>query len=168
MYKNKKIYVVGGGDSAVEHSLFLTKFSNVTLIHRRDTLRASTIMQRRLFANEKITVIFDTVITSLQGDTKLRCMTIKDLKTGVEQKVQVDGLFYGLGLTPNSEIFKGQLDMDSEGYLKTFGGTTQTSLYGIYACGDVVDKKYKQAVMASGDGCKAALDLEDYFHSQEE
>lgn len=166
LYKNKKIVVVGGGDSALEHAMFLTKFSNVTLIHRRDTFRASKIMQNKLFANNKINIIYDTVITNLKGNERLNSITCKNVKTNEEFDLEVDGLFYGLGLTPNSKLFDGILDMDSEGYIlknKKSEFETATSVAGIFVAGDVSDKIYKQAIVASGDGCKAALDVNNYL-----
>lgn len=166
LYKNKKIIVVGGGDTAMEQSNFLTKFSNVTLIHRRDTFRASKIMQDKVLNNPKIKIIYDTVVTELKGDDKLTSIKCQNLKNNEEFDLEVDGLFYGLGLTPNSKLFKGILNMDPEGYIlknKESEMETSTSVKGIFVAGDVSDKIYKQAIVAAGDGCKAALDVNNYL-----
>lgn len=166
LYKNKTIFVVGGGDSALEYAIFLTKFSNVILIHRRDTFKASKIMQTKLFANPKINIIYNTVVTELHGDDKLASITCKNMKTNYLFTLQADALFYGLGLTPNSKLFVGKLDMDAEGYIirkKSHEYETATSIDGIFVAGDVHDKVYKQAIVAAGDGCKAALDVNLYL-----
>lgn len=160
LYKNKKIVVVGGGDSAIEEALFLTKFSKVTLIHRRDTFRASKIMCDKLVANPNVEIIWDTIITKLCGDKKLQSVGCLNLKTGISFELEVDGLFYGLGLTPNSELF--QPALTNEGYIvkdPQKGYETSTAVDGIFVAGDVADKIYRQAVVASGEGCKAALDV---------
>jgi thioredoxin reductase (NADPH) len=165
LYKNKRIVVVGGGDSAMEEALFLTKFSNVTLIHRRDEFRASKIMQDRVKQNPKINIVYNTEIIELNGKSKLESIGCKNNITGENFSMLVDGLFYGLGLTPNTEIFKHFLAADSEGYLlknpKSY--ETSASIKGIFIAGDSTDKHYKQAVVACGDGCKAALDVIDYL-----
>ena len=175
LYKNKKIVVVGGGDSALEHAIFLTKFSDVTLIHRKDAFRASKIMQDRVLNNPKIKIIYDTVIKELNGskDNKnnkgLESITIKNLKTNEESELKVDGLFYGLGLTPNTQLFKGLLDMDEAGYIiknPIDNLETMTSIEGVFVAGDVSDKIYRQAVVAAGDGCKAALDVVNYLNEK--
>lgn len=167
LYKNKKIIVVGGSDTAVEHALFLTKFSNVTLIHRRDTLRASKIMQKRLLAHPKIYIIYDTVIKELRGNKKLESITIVNVKTGETKDLAVDGLFYGLGLRPNTELFKGVLNMDNEEYITKMpynNYETMTSIPGVFVAGDVSDKIYRQAIVAAGDGCRAAMDVNNYLN----
>lgn len=166
LYKNKKIVVVGGGDSALEMGLFLTKFSDVILIHRRDTFRASKIMQSKLFENKRVKIIYDTAITKLHGTDKLTAITCKNIKTNEEFDLEVDGLFYGLGLTPNSQLFKNILELDTDGYIqknKESKYDTATSVDGIFVAGDVHDKIYRQAIVAAGDGCRAALDVNDYL-----
>ena len=166
LYKNKKIIVIGGGDSAVEEATYLTKFSDVILIHRRDTFRASKVMQQKLFDNPKIKIIYDTIVTKLHGDNTLTSITCKNIKTNETFNLEVDGLFYGLGLTPNSQLFKDQIELDEDGYImknKTSKYETATSVNGIFVAGDVADKVYRQAVVAAGDGCKAALDVNDYL-----
>jgi len=166
LYRNKKIVVVGGGDTAMEQSNFLTKFSEVILIHRRDTFRASKIMQEKVLNNPKIKIIYDTVVTELRGEEKLTSIKCQNLKTNEESELDVDGLFYGLGLTPNSKLFKGIINMDPEGYIlknKESELETATSVEGVFVAGDVSDKIYKQAIVAAGDGCKAALDVNQYL-----
>lgn len=169
LYKNKSIVVVGGGDSAMEEALFLTKFSKVTLIHRRDTFRASKIMVDRVLKNERITIIYDTEVVKLYGDEKLTAIDYKNVKTGEITNLNVDGLFYGLGLKPNTEAFKGFIELDEDNYiLKSHVSEhneyeTSTSVKGVFVAGDVCDKVYKQAIVAAGDGCKAALDVLNYL-----
>lgn len=162
LYKNKIIVVVGGGDSALEAALFLTKFSKITILHRKDTFRASQIMQQRVFNNPNINIIYDSQIIQLNGHNKLDNIVYKNTKTNQETTMKVDGLFYGLGITPNSYIFKDLLELDSETYIKKYKSNdyeTITSVTGIFVAGDVSDKKYKQAIVAAGDGCRAALDV---------
>lgn len=161
LYKNKKIIVVGGGDSAMENALFLTKFSNVTLIHRRDTFRADYTMQRRVLLNPKINIIYNTQVTKLIGDTYLEAIEITS-NDGEIQIMPVDGLFYGLGLTPNTKLFENILEMDD--IIHKYEGN-MTSVNGIFVAGDVSDNVYRQAVVAAGDGCKAALDVINYLDS---
>jgi thioredoxin reductase (NADPH) len=167
LYKNKNIVVVGGGDSAMEEALFLTKFSNVTLIHRRDKFRASSLMQKRVLEHPKIKIIYNTAITALhenQEGTALSKITIKNLVNQEESELIVDGLFYGLGLKPNSQLFTSLLK-DDEGYIMKQHNPhfeTMTSTEGVFVSGDVSDKIYRQAVVACGDGCKAALDANNY------
>jgi thioredoxin reductase (NADPH) len=166
LYKNKKIIVVGGGDSAIEEALFLTKFSDVVLIHRRDKFRASKIMQDRLFANSKVKIIYNTVITELVGDEHLEKIICTDVNDNHNFTLEVDGLFYGLGLKPNTELFKNILDVDADGYIiadPESGYKTMTSVRGIFVAGDATDKIYRQAVVACGNGCEAALDVERYL-----
>jgi thioredoxin reductase (NADPH) len=163
LFKKKKIIVVGGGDSAMEEALFLTKFSNVTLIHRRDKFRASAVMQKRLFANPKITIIFDSEIIRLIGKDKMEKVEIQNLKTGEKQELEVDGLFYGLGLKPNTSIFQGFLEM-KDGYILQFEDTA-TSVPGIFSAGDCSDEKFRQAVVAAWEGSKAALDAISYIET---
>lgn len=168
LYRNKKIMVVGGGDSAMEEALFLTKFSDVVLIHRRNEFRASKIMQERVINNPKINIIYDTVIEELNGNDVLESVVLKNIKTGEKTIMLVDGLFYGLGLIPNSQLFTNQIQLDTDGYIVRYRHPngkykTMTSIEGIFVAGDVTDKKYKQAIVACGDGCKAALDAEKYL-----
>ena len=168
LYRDKRIVVVGGGDSAMEEALFLTKFSNVTLIHRRDKFRASPIMQKRLLTHTKINILYDTVVQELHGDKYLTAITVKNLTTGDTYRFPVDGLFYGLGLKPNTKLFESLVDMDSDGYIKhgvyaDYHYETMTSVPGIFVAGDAHDKIYRQAVVACGDGCKAALDVNNYL-----
>jgi thioredoxin reductase (NADPH) len=172
MYKKKRAIVLGGGDTALSDSLFMTKFSDVILIHRRDTFRGSKILQNRVINNKKIKIIWDTVITELHENEKnpelLGSITIKNVKTGIEERLPVDGLFYGLGLTPNTSLFKGSIELDNEGYiLKKSEGhyETATSVPGVFVCGDSSDKVYRQAIVASGDGCKSALDCNHYLEN---
>ena len=166
LYKNKKIVVVGGGDSALEEASFLTKFSDVILIHRRDTFRASKIMQKRVLENPKIKIVYDTVISKLNGEKCLESIITKNIKTNEETELKVDGLFYGLGLTPNTYLFKDILELDEEGYIikkPIHNLETMTSIKGVFVAGDSNDKIYRQAVVAAGDGCKAALDVNNYL-----
>jgi len=169
LYKKKKIVVVGGGDSAMEEALFLTKFSDVTLIHRRDTFKASKVMIKRVQDNSKIKILTDTIIEKLEGGEKLETIHIKNLKQNQTSELKVNGLFYGLGLTPNTSLFKGVLEMDEDGYIlrKSKKFETMTSIEGIFVAGDAHDKIYRQAVVACGDGCKASLDSNNYLNEHE-
>jgi thioredoxin reductase (NADPH) len=172
LYRNKAIVVVGGGDSAMEEALFLTKFSNVTLIHRRDKFRASKVLIARVKANPKINIIYDTVIEKINGVHKLESIDIKNIKTGDKNVINVDGLFYGLGLVPNSQIVKNLVNCDADGYIIRYRDAqnnykTLTSHPAIFVAGDVTDKKYKQAIVACADGCKAAMDVEKYLETLE-
>ena len=158
--------MVGGGDSAIEEALFLTKFgSKVTVIHRRDALRATKIMQDRAMANDKIEFLWDTVVTDLDGDTKLTGAQVMNVKTRAASTLPLDGLFVAIGHTPNTDLFKGQLDMDDGGYLLTHDGS-RTSVEGVFACGDVQDHVYKQAITAAGSGCMAAIDAERWLEAR--
>jgi len=164
-FRGQEILVVGGGDSAVEEATFLTKFaSKVTLVHRRDSLRASKIMQDRAQANEKIHFIWDSVITEIFGNGKVAGARIKNLKTGEESEVPAGGVFVAIGHTPNTSLFEGQLDL-SGGYIVTEGEDTATSVRGVFAAGDVVDFRYRQAITAAGMGCMAAIDAERYLET---
>jgi thioredoxin reductase (NADPH) len=161
LYKKKKIIVVGGGDSAMEEAAFLTKFSDVTLIHRGDSFRASKAMQNKVLNNEKIKILYNTVITKLNGSEFIESVSCQNTKTKKEMELKVDGLFYGLGLKPNSHLFKGFLQLDHENYIlkgETTNFTTMTSIDGVFVAGDVHDKIYRQAIVACGDGCRAAMD----------
>lgn len=173
LYRGKKIMVVGGGDSAMEEALFLTKFSDVTLVHRRNEFRASKVMQDRVMNNPKITIIYDSVIHKLNGSEKLSSVILLNVKTGQKSTIEVDGLFYGLGLTPNTKLFNGQIKTDADNYIIRYRHIdgkykTMTSIEGVFVAGDATDKKYKQAVVACGEGCKAALDVEKYLENFKE
>jgi thioredoxin reductase (NADPH) len=162
-FREKTIAVVGGGDSALEEAIFLTRFGDsVKIIHRRKELRASKIMQDRAFANEKISFLFDTVVTRIIGDTKVTGIEIKDTVTGDVRELPVDGVFVAIGHAPNTELFKGQLEMDAAGYVHTHNGTA-TSVAGVFAAGDVQDHVYRQAITSAGSGSMAALDADRFL-----
>ncbi len=163
-FREQEIAVVGGGDSAIEEALFLTKFaSKVTLVHRREELRASKIMQDRAFANPKVAFHWNAVVEDVYGDTKLEGALLRDTVTGATSELPVSGLFVAIGHTPNTELFKGQLEMDENGYIITQPGSTRTSVDGVYAAGDVQDHVYRQAITASGTGCMAAIEVERWL-----
>ncbi len=165
-FKGKKVMVVGGGDTAMEEAGYLTKFaSNVTIVHRRDSLRASKIMQERAMRNSKIQFMWDSQVIDMSGtpDSRLQSVKIRNVKTNVVTDVATDGLFVAIGHEPNSRLFKGQLDMDDNGYILTQGKTTRTNVPGVFACGDVQDHYYRQAISAAGTGCMAAIDAERYL-----
>jgi thioredoxin reductase (NADPH) len=168
-FKDKKLLVVGGGDTAMEEATFLTKFaSDVSVVHRRDTLRASKIMQDRAVKNPKISFIWDSVVEKVYGDPKAGGVTgvrLKNLKTGESYDLKTDGLFIAIGHEPNTKLFVGQLELNSAGYVITHDGT-KTSVTGVFACGDVQDYVYRQAVTAAGTGCMAAIDAERFLESQ--
>ena len=164
-FRGKPIAVIGGGDSALEEATFLTRFaSNVTVIHRRDTLRASNIMQDKAFANPKIAFEWDSEVVDVndEGSGAVTGISLRNLKTGAEKAIPVEGVFVAIGHTPNTALFKGQLDMDANGYLRTTGGA-KTNVHGVFACGDVQDHVYRQAITAAGSGCMAAIDAERYL-----
>jgi thioredoxin reductase (NADPH) len=162
-FRDQELVVVGGGDSAVEEALFLTKFaSKLTVVHRRDTLRASKILQERAFSNPKIEFRWDSVVTEVLGDGKLEGVALANAKTGEASKLEASGLFVAIGHLPNTSLFEGQLELN-DGYIVTQPGDTQTSVPGVFAAGDVVDFKYRQAVTAAGMGCMAAIDAERYL-----
>ncbi len=166
-YRNRPIAVVGGGDSAVEEAIFLTKFaSRVTLVHRRDTLRASKIMRDKAAANPKIDVRWNSVVEDVKDVEKgvVTGLVLKDTVTGVRSELSVDGVFVAIGHTPNTSLFAGQLDLAANGYIVTHSGT-HTSVPGVFACGDVQDHIYRQAITAAGSGCMAALDAERFLES---
>ncbi|GAA2355923.1 thioredoxin-disulfide reductase [Streptomyces cuspidosporus] len=164
-FKDQDIAVIGGGDTAMEEATFLSRFAkSVTVVHRRDTLRASKAMQDRAFADPKISFIWDSEVTEIHGDNnKLSGLTLRDVKTGETSQLPVTGLFIAIGHDPRTELFKGQLDLDDEGYLKVAAPSTRTNLPGVFAAGDVVDHTYRQAITAAGTGCSAALDAERYL-----
>ena len=170
-YRGKKVAVIGGGNTAVEEALYMTNHSHdVTLIHRRDSLRAEKILQDRLFANAKIKVIWDSEVVEFVGGgdpEALVGLDIRNKRTGEISRVEVEGAFVAIGHEPATELFKGQLDLDDDGYIRVEAGTTRTSVPGVFACGDVMDKIYRQAVTAAGTGCMAALDAEKYLAAQE-
>jgi thioredoxin reductase (NADPH) len=166
-YKGKDVVVVGGGNTAVEEALFLTNFANkVTLIHRRDFLRAEKILQERLFKNPKIEVIWDSAVEEVVGTSEPKSVTgvvLKNVKTGMTSEITTDGFFVAIGHAPATELFKGQLDMTSSGYLITAPDSTATAIPGVFAAGDVKDEVFRQAVTAAGMGCMAALEAERYL-----
>ena len=165
-FRDQHIAVVGGGDSAMEEALFLTKFaSKVTVVHRRDQLRASKIMQERAFKNEKIEFLWNHVVDDLVGDTKLQSAHVRDLTTGARSVLDVTGLFVAIGHRPNTDLFRGVLDMDDAGYITT-GAGTHTNVPGVFACGDVQDHVYRQAITAAGSGCMAAIDAERWLEAE--
>ena len=166
-FRGQEIAVAGGGDSAVEEATFLTKFaSKVILIHRRDSLRASKIMQERALNNPKIEIMWNTVVEDLVGDTKLEGAIVRNVVTGEATTLPVTGLFVAIGHRPNTDLFKGVLDMDDNGYLITQPGSSYTNIAGVFACGDVQDHTYRQAITAAGSGCMAAIDTERWLENQ--
>ncbi len=167
-FRDQDIAVVGGGDSAVEEATFLTRFAkSVTMVHRRDSLRASAIMQERAFANDKVRFMWDTVIDDVLGDTSMTGLRVRDINTGETRDEPFTGLFLAIGHDPRSDLFKGQLAMDDEGYIIVSSPSTATNIPGVFAAGDVVDHTYKQAITAAGTGCAAALDAERYLSDME-
>lgn len=165
-FRGHHIAVVGGGDSAIEEATFLTKFADkVTIIHRRDELRASKIMQERAFANPKIEFLWNHTVTDLLGDAALEGAEVTDVLTGETSVLPVTGLFVAIGHQPNTELFKGVLDMEDSGYLITESGSTRTNIEGVFACGDVQDHTYRQAITAAGSGCMAAIDAERWLEA---
>lgn len=167
-FRDQDIVVVGGGDSAMEEATFLTRFArSVTLIHRRDEFRASKIMLERARANEKITFLTNTEITQIEGDPKVTGVRLRDTVTGEESKLDVTGVFVAIGHDPRSELVRGQVELDDEGYVKVQGRTTYTSLDGVFAAGDLVDHTYRQAITAAGSGCAASIDAERWLAEQD-
>ena len=170
-FRGKEVAVVGGGNTAAEEALFLTKFATkVTLIHRRDTLRAEKILQDRVFGNERIEVLWDHVVEDILGDDDppgVSGIGVRNVKTGATADIAVDGVFVAIGHTPNTELFKGQVTMDGEGYILTAPDSTATDVPGVFATGDVQDKVYRQAVTAAGTGCMGALEAEHFLAENE-
>jgi thioredoxin reductase (NADPH) len=164
-FKGKELVVIGGGDTAMEEANFLTKFAaHLTVIHRRDTLRASKIMQERAMMNPKISFIWNTIVEEILGDPLVTGVRLKDVKTGAVTEKPCAGVFVAIGHSPNTKLFEGQLDLDPAGYIQTYGGT-RTSVPGVFAAGDVQDHVYRQAITAAGSGCMAAIDCERYLES---
>jgi thioredoxin reductase (NADPH) len=166
-YRGKTVAVIGGGNTAVEEALYLTHHAeHVTLVHRRDALRAEAILQERLFANKKIAVVWNKVVTEVLGSGSPEVVSgvrLADTKTGAASDLAAEGVFIAIGHTPNTETFRGHVDMDADGYIRTAPGTTRTSVAGVFAAGDVQDKIYRQAVTAAGTGCMAALEAEKFL-----
>lgn len=170
-YRGKDVAIVGGGNTAVEEALFLTNFANsVTLVHRRNSLRAEKMLQQRLFDHPKIKVVWDTAVDSVEGTSAPKSVTnvkLKNVNTGALTDLAADGLFVAIGHVPATELFKGQVDMDADGYIKTAPDSTATSIPGVFAAGDVKDRIFRQAITAAGTGCMAALEAEKYLaHSE--
>lgn len=167
-FSGKEIVMVGGGDSALEEAIFLTKFaSKVSVIHRRDQLRASKIMQERAFKNEKIAFVWDSVVEDVLGENKVEAVKVKNVKTGEIREIPCDGFFLAIGHIPNTSLMKGQLDLNKQGYIITQPDSTATSVHGVFAAGDVQDAKYRQAITAAGSGCMAAIEVERFLESEE-
>ena len=168
-FRDQEIVVVGGGDSAMEEAIFLTRFaSKVTVIHRRDELRASKIMQERAFANPKIEFLWNSQVVEYLGDSKISGVRVENTLDGSTSELAVDGIFIAIGHQPNTELFRGQLDMKDNGYLLTEPGRTATNVAGVFACGDVQDDYYRQAVTAAGSGCQAAIEAERWLEENED
>jgi thioredoxin reductase (NADPH) len=166
MFRNRPLFVIGGGDSAMEEAGFLTKFaSKVYLVHRRDELRASKIMQDRAHANPKIEWLLSHRVTKVDGNDAVQHVSVRDLKTDKERVIEAAGLFFAIGHVPNTAFLGGQVKCDEQGYIITTPGTTQTSVPGVFAAGDVQDKKWRQAITAAGTGCMAALEAEHFLSS---
>jgi thioredoxin reductase (NADPH) len=167
-FRDQDIVVVGGGDSAVEEATFLTKFArSVTIVHRRDELRASKIMAERALANDKIRFAWNSAVTAIHGDAKVTGVTLADTVTGETRELPVTGVFVAIGHDPRNELVKGVVDLDDSGYVQVQGRTTLTSVEGVFACGDLVDHTYRQAITAAGSGCAAALDAERFLAAAE-
>ncbi len=168
-FRNQHVVVIGGGDTAMEEATFLTKFaSQVTVIHRRDTLRASKIMQEKAFRNPKISFIFNQVIEEVLGEREVTAVRLRDTTTGAERTFDCDGVFVAIGHAPNTGLFRDQLALTPAGYIETVPGTTRTSVPGVFAAGDVQDPVYRQAVTAAGSGCMAAIDAERFLEANDE
>ncbi len=166
-FRDQEIAVVGGGDSAMEEAIFLTKFAKrVTVIHRREELRASKIMQDRAFANPKIDFRWNTVVDDVVGNGKVEGLALRNVETGASSELTVGGVFVAIGHTPNTKLFEGQIELDLNGYVVTHNGTMRTSVDGVFACGDVQDHVYRQAITAAGTGCMAAIEAERWLEAQ--
>jgi thioredoxin reductase (NADPH) len=166
-FREKEIVVVGGGDSALEEAMFLSRFGrSVTVVHRRDKLRASKIMQDRAFANEKLHFVWDSEVVDVEGDDRVTGVKIRNIKTGAETTLEASGMFVAIGHDPRTELFADQLDLDGEGYLIVQAPTTETKLPGVFGAGDVVDHRYRQAITAAGTGSAAALDAERWLQEE--
>jgi thioredoxin reductase (NADPH) len=167
-YRDKRVVVVGGGDSAMEEAIFLTRFaSSVTVVHRRESFRASPIMVDRAKANEKIDFVLDSVVEEVLGGEKVAAVRVRNTTTGEERELEAEGVFVAIGHDPATELFRGQLDLDDEGYILTEGKSTRTNIPGVFAAGDCVDHVYRQAITAAGMGCQAALDAERWLSARE-
>jgi thioredoxin reductase (NADPH) len=167
-FRGKKVVVVGGGDTAMEEATFLTKFAtSVQVVHRRDELRASAALRKEAMANPKISFVWDTEVTDVIGDGRVEGVRIKNLKTGTEGETSVDGVFVAIGYDPNTEIFRGQVELDQKGYVMVRNGT-ESSVPGVFVAGDVHDFRYRQAITAAADGCKALLDAEKFVKLKQE
>jgi thioredoxin reductase (NADPH) len=167
MFRNQPLMVVGGGDTAVEEATYLAKFGSVVyLVHRRDELRASKIMQKRALKHPKLEILWDTVLEDAVGEDYVTGASLKNIKTEESRQVEVSGIFYAIGHTPNTSIFNGQLDLDDAGYIKLKLGTQETNIEGVFAAGDVHDHKYRQAITAAGTGCAASLEAERWLSEQ--
>jgi thioredoxin reductase (NADPH) len=165
-FRDLPIAVIGGGDSALEEAIFLSKFaSSVLVIHRRKELRASKIMQDRALANPKISFRWDSVVTEVLGEQQVRAVMVRDVVTGATEEIPLSGIFVAIGHAPNTGLFEGQLEMDENGYLRTHDGT-KTNVDGVFACGDVQDHVYRQAITAAGSGCMAAIDVERFLEDE--
>ncbi len=168
IFRDQPLVVIGGGDSAMEEAMFLTKFgSKVYLVHRRDSFRASKSMQDRVFKNPKIEILWDSAVTKAQGGDVLESVIVENLKSGDKKTIEVSGLFYAIGHTPHTEFLNNQLELDDQSYIVTKPGTTETSVEGVFAAGDVQDKKYRQAITSAGSGCAAALETEAFINENE-
>lgn len=168
IFRDKELYVIGGGDSAVEEAIFLTKYgSKVYMVHRRDELRASKIMAKRAMNHPKIEILWDSVITKIDGDKVVNSVIVQNVRTKKEEKRSAAGVFFAIGHKPNTDFLEGQLKLDSQGYLIVKPGSSLTDIEGVFACGDVQDPKYRQAVTAAGSGCMAAIDAERWLSEQE-
>lgn len=167
IFRNKKLYVIGGGDSAVEEATFLTKFgSKVYIVHRRDMLRASKIMQQRALSNPKIEILWDSVIQEVKGDHVVKSVIIQNVKTGETREDEAGGVFFAVGHTPNTAFLKGQIPLHPNGYIQVVPGTCQTEIPGVFAAGDVQDHVYRQAITAAGSGCMAAMEAERWLTAE--
>lgn len=164
IFRNKPLYVIGGGDTAVEEALFLTKYgSKVYIVHRRDALRASKIMAERALSHPKVEILWNHVVTRIEGDNVVNSVTLEDVNTKHVSKKEAGGVFFAIGFTPNTAFLKGQIELEDNNYIKVYPGGTDTSVEGVFAAGDVQDHMYRQAVSAAGSGCMAALDAEKYL-----